>query len=115
MKISTLDFGTFHMYPGSWGESNTVPWRQQWITDHATVNLVQQARHYGGIRCHQRLNQERHIRRLPFILQTDRHLNKQAGADLANGPTANDGYAIFPTDPVYELMQTHAAALEARG
>jgi mannan endo-1,4-beta-mannosidase len=29
--------------------------------------------------------------------------------------TPNDGYAIYTTDPVYELLKQHAAALKARG
>ncbi|KAJ7767038.1 hypothetical protein DFH07DRAFT_955173 [Mycena maculata] len=39
----------------------------------------------------------------------------QAGSDLTNGPTPNEGYMIFPTDPVYALMQSHAAPLKACG
>ncbi|KAF7354147.1 Mannan endo-1,4-beta-mannosidase F [Mycena venus] len=38
LAIDTLDFGTFHMYPDSWGESgNDIAWGQQWITDHAAL------------------------------------------------------------------------------
>ncbi|KAG9126204.1 hypothetical protein FRC07_004422 [Ceratobasidium sp. 392] len=36
VEISTLDFGTFHAYPGSWGQSaNATLWGVQWIKDHA--------------------------------------------------------------------------------
>jgi mannan endo-1,4-beta-mannosidase len=36
--------------------------------------------------------------------------------DLFNGTeTPKDGYAIYPTDPVYTLLRQHAAVLEARG
>ena len=30
-----IDFGTFHLYPGSWGEEDS--WGNGWITNHATV------------------------------------------------------------------------------
>ncbi|KAI1743375.1 glycoside hydrolase superfamily [Xylaria scruposa] len=35
LKISTLDFGTFHLYPGSWGTTND--WGNKWITAHAAA------------------------------------------------------------------------------
>ena len=40
LQISTVDYGTVHMYPDSWGEPDS--WGSQWITDHA-----QQANTYG--------------------------------------------------------------------
>ncbi|QRW08113.1 Cellulase (glycosyl hydrolase family 5 protein) [Ceratobasidium sp. AG-Ba] len=37
LRISSIDFGTFHSYPESWGQaSNSVDWGTQWIKDHAT-------------------------------------------------------------------------------
>lgn len=39
----------------------------------------------------------------------------QAGSVLSNGPTANDGFAVYPTGTVYPVMETAAAALKARG
>ncbi|KAJ7120056.1 CEL4a mannanase [Mycena epipterygia] len=104
MKISTLDFGTFHMYPQSWSETNTVPWGTQWITDHATTmksaNKPVIMEEFGIDNSSTRAST---------------YSTWQAGSQLTNGPTANDGYAIYPTDPVYAVMQSHAAALKARG
>lgn len=37
----------------------------------------------------------------------------QAGSVLSNGPTANDGFAVYPTGTVYPVMETAAAALKA--
>lgn len=34
---------------------------------------------------------------------------------IYSGDTPNDGYAVYPDGPVYPIMQTHAAALKARG
>ena len=34
LGISTLDFGTYHMYPSSWGV-NTSEWATGWIQAHA--------------------------------------------------------------------------------
>ncbi|KAJ7802945.1 hypothetical protein B0H14DRAFT_3487907 [Mycena olivaceomarginata] len=41
-------------------------------------------------------------------------LSWQAGSDLTNGPTLDDECRIFPTDPVYQLINSHAAAPKAR-
>jgi mannan endo-1,4-beta-mannosidase len=35
LDIATLDFGTFHMYPSSWGVSND--WGNGWVTNHAAA------------------------------------------------------------------------------
>ncbi|KDN44480.1 hypothetical protein RSAG8_05527, partial [Rhizoctonia solani AG-8 WAC10335] len=36
LEISSIDFGTFHSYPESWGQgSNAAGWGTQWIKDHA--------------------------------------------------------------------------------
>ncbi|KAJ7054471.1 CEL4a mannanase [Mycena amicta] len=118
MKISTLDFGTFHMYPQSWGESNTVPWGQQWITDHATqmtANNKPVIIEEFGITSNSNRSTQYAVWYSTIIstgLTGD--LLWQAGSQLTNGPTPDDGYAIFPTDPVYPVLQQHAAALKAR-
>jgi mannan endo-1,4-beta-mannosidase len=35
LAISTLDFGTFHLYPSSWGVS--TDWGNAWVTNHAAA------------------------------------------------------------------------------
>ncbi|PPR01176.1 hypothetical protein CVT24_006052 [Panaeolus cyanescens] len=36
LKVSGIDFGTFHSYPEHWGQSNDITnWGTQWIKDHA--------------------------------------------------------------------------------
>ncbi|KAJ7611409.1 glycoside hydrolase superfamily [Mycena polygramma] len=119
MKISTLDFGTFHMYPDSWGESaNDVTWGNQWITDHATVMTAQNKpvimEEFGLTTATRNAS---YATWYSTVLSTNLtgDLIWQAGSVLTNGPTPNDGYAIYPTDPVYALMKSHAAALKTRG
>ncbi|KAH7912404.1 glycoside hydrolase family 5 protein [Hygrophoropsis aurantiaca] len=118
LAINTLDFGTFHLYPESWGEtSNPTTWGQQWITDHATAQV----------------NANK-----PVIMEefgvTDTQLSTytawystvdstgltgaliwQAGSTLSSGETPNDGYAIYPGSDVYTLDTQLAATLKARG
>jgi len=35
LKVPDLDFGTLHLYPGSWGETND--WGNAWITNHGAA------------------------------------------------------------------------------
>jgi chitodextrinase len=35
--IPSIDFGTYHLYPQSWGQSPTDTWGTQWINDHNAV------------------------------------------------------------------------------
>ncbi|KAG8952873.1 hypothetical protein FRC03_011972 [Tulasnella sp. 419] len=38
LAISTVDFGTCHSYPESWGQSSdALNWGTQWISDHAAI------------------------------------------------------------------------------
>lgn len=36
--LPNIDFGTYHLYPGAWGQSTA--WGAQWITDHNTVGAT---------------------------------------------------------------------------
>ncbi|KAJ7636377.1 glycoside hydrolase superfamily [Roridomyces roridus] len=102
LAIPTLDFGTFH---DNWGESaNTVGWGEQWITDHATAMTNADKpvimEEFGTTNADTR----------PATYQS-----WQAGSTLSTGPTPNDGYMIFPTDPAYAVLQAGAAAIKASG
>ncbi|KAJ7931108.1 glycoside hydrolase [Mycena leptocephala] len=119
MKISTLDFGTFHMYPESWGETNNeVAWGSQWITDHATVmkstNKPAIIEEFGITTTTRNSSYATWYQTIISTGLTG-DLIWQAGSQLTNGATPNDGFAIYTTDPVYSLMQSHAKALAARG
>ncbi|KAJ3967454.1 glycoside hydrolase [Lentinula raphanica] len=114
LNISTLDFGTFHLYPDSWGEPAN-PFGTQWIEDHATAMLASnkpivmeefgitddQVDVYGSW--------------YSAIESTDvaGDLIWQAGSVLSNGESDPNG-AVFPGSDVYVLDTQHAAALRAR-
>ncbi|KAJ6619160.1 glycoside hydrolase superfamily [Mycena sp. CBHHK59/15] len=120
MKISTLDFGTFHMYPDNWGESaNDVVWGSQWINDHAAVMTAQKKpvimEEFGVTTSSTRNATYATWYNTVISSGLTGDLIWQAGSILTNGPTPDDGYIIFPTDPVYALEKTHAAVLKARG
>ncbi|THU93622.1 mannanase [Dendrothele bispora CBS 962.96] len=114
LKISSIDFGTFHE---SWGEgADPTGFGNQWITDHAASMKAQKKpvimEEFGTTGDKQTTYTSWYSTILSSGLTGD--LIWQAGSVLTNGPTANDGYAIYPTDPVYQLDTTHAAALKAR-
>ncbi|KAJ3819804.1 mannanase [Lentinula raphanica] len=115
LNISTLDFGTFHLYPDSWGESDN-PFGTQWIEDHATSMLASNKpvimEEFGTTSNQSDVYATWYSTILSTGLTGD--LIWQAGSDLTNGPTPNDGYAVYPGSDVYVLDTQHAAALKAR-
>ncbi|KAJ7740507.1 endo-beta-mannanase [Mycena olivaceomarginata] len=120
MKISTiLEHSMQAMYPDSWGESaNDVAWGSQWINDHAAIMTSQNKpvimEEYGLTSSTRNTTYATwYSTVLSSGLTGD--LIWQAGSVFANGPTPSDGYSIYPTDPVYALMKSPAAALKARG
>ena len=38
IEISTIDYGTVHLYPDHWGFSSNPSWGTQWIIDHALIS-----------------------------------------------------------------------------
>jgi mannan endo-1,4-beta-mannosidase len=120
LAISTIDFGTFHTYPETWGEAaSPEAWGKQWITDHATsqkaankpvimeefgVTIVNQAQTYTAW--------------LDTVISSGLagDLIWQAGSHFSVSYSSwDDGYTIYPDDPVYPILTSHAAAIKARG
>jgi len=118
LAISTVDFGTAHLYPESWGEtSDPVGWGSAWITNHVTVqksvNKPVILEEYGVPS--DQYNTYTTWLNTVVTSGMSGDLIWQAGSTLSNGQSWNDGYAIYPTDPTYTLLTQHAAALKARG
>ncbi|KZP21678.1 glycoside hydrolase family 5 protein [Athelia psychrophila] len=121
LAISSLDFGTFHMYPENWGESsnpNATAWGSAWIANHAAI---------------QKSVGKPTIMEEFGVTTTDKvavytawyaevessgisgALVWQAGSNLSVGVTPDDDYAVYPGTDVYTLTTSAAAALKARG
>ncbi|KDR78311.1 hypothetical protein GALMADRAFT_138416 [Galerina marginata CBS 339.88] len=118
LKISTIDFGTFHLYPESWGQTaNPTSFGTKWITDHANSMKSQNKpvimEEFGVPDIKSTAYPAWYSSILSSGLTGD--LIWQAGSTLSNGKTPNDGYAIYPTDSIYNTVKSHAAALKARG
>jgi len=117
LAISTVDFGTLHLYPGSWGESDATDWGNSWITNHAAVQksvgkpvILEE---FGVTSSQTTVYTSWFNTVISSGLTGD--LIWQAGSNLADGATPNDGYAVYPGSAVYTLLTQHAAALKARG
>ncbi|KAF7296256.1 Glycoside hydrolase [Mycena chlorophos] len=119
LALSSIDFGTFHMYPDSWGyNDNETLWGEQWILDHAsamkTANKPVILEEYGLTStgtAREAIYQSYWNTIVSSGLTGD--LYWQAGSNFTTN--ANDGYMIFPTDPVYTAYPAHASAVKARG
>ncbi|KAF8177783.1 mannanase [Mycena galopus ATCC 62051] len=115
LAIDTLDFGTFHLNksyrPDSWGESgNDIAWGQQWITDHATLMtsadkpaiMEDFGLTYTGT---QRATDYATWYATVISTGLTGDFLWQAGSVFNGTETPNDGYAIYPGDPLYTLVQ----------
>ncbi|KAG9074207.1 hypothetical protein FRC06_010843, partial [Ceratobasidium sp. 370] len=99
LKISTLDFGTFHAYPGSWGQSaNATLWGVQWIKDHAAsqkaANKPVIIEEFGVTSDQVNTYTQWYNAVISSGLTGD--LIWQAGSTVSTGKTWDDGYAVFP-------------------
>jgi len=120
LAIESIDFGTLHLYPESWGQSadpSSSVWGSQWISDHATSQknankpvIVEEF----GVTTDQTTTYTAWYNTIVSSGLTG-DLIWQAGSHLSNGDTPNDGYAEYPDGAVYPIIQQHAAALKARG
>ncbi|KIJ27867.1 glycoside hydrolase family 5 protein [Sphaerobolus stellatus SS14] len=118
LQISTLDFGTVHSYPESWGQqANETLWGVDWITAHAaaqkTANKPVILEEFG-VTVNQASTYQLWYNTIISSGLTG-NLIWQAGSQLSTGPSPNDGYAVYPTGTVYPVMESAAAALKARG
>ncbi|TDL15675.1 CEL4a mannanase [Rickenella mellea] len=117
LAISTLDFGTFHSYPESWGQGNNETlWGVDWINSHAAQQKAQNKpvlMEEFGVTVNQPST---------YTLWWNTVLSSglagdliwQAGSQLSGGASPNDGYAVYPTGPVYPIQKSMAASLKAR-
>ncbi|OCB85775.1 CEL4a mannanase [Sanghuangporus baumii] len=118
LSIETLDFGTFHSYPESWGQSaNETAWGVQWIADHAAAQAAANKPvilEEFGVMTNQVDTYTQWWDEV-FSSGLTGDLIWQAGSQLSTGPSPDDGFAVYPTGTVYPVMESAAAALKARG
>ncbi|KAI0452347.1 glycoside hydrolase superfamily [Xylaria acuta] len=113
LKIPTLDFGTFHLYPESWGTTND--WGTKWITAHAAACKAAGKpclfEEYGVTSNHCTVESPWQKTSLSSSgISGD--LFWQLGVTLSTGQTHNDGNTIYTGSSDWTCLVTqHVAAI----
>ncbi|KAI8628845.1 glycoside hydrolase superfamily [Xylariaceae sp. FL1651] len=113
LKISTLDFGTFHLYPNSWGTSYN--WGNTWIAAHGAACKAAKKpcllEEYGAPSDHCAIEAPWQATALASS-GVSGDLFWQLGTTLSNGQTSNDGNTIYTGSSDWTCLVTnHVAAI----
>ncbi|KAF7116944.1 hypothetical protein CNMCM5793_005574 [Aspergillus hiratsukae] len=116
LAIPTIDFGTFHLYPDSWG--TTHGWGNGWVRSHGAACKA------AGKPC---LFEEYGVPSNHCAVETpwqetsldttgvSGDLYWQYGDTLSTGPSPNDGHTIYYGTEDFKCMVTdHVAAIKAK-
>nr|AFJ68087.1 MAN5 [Bispora antennata] len=113
LKISTIDFGTAHLYPESWGETDA--WGTSWINIHAaaakTIGKPVILEEYGTATKANILVWQKAV----MDSGTAADMYWQYGDTFSWGQTHNDGHSIYYGTAEYKTyVEDHAAAMAAK-
>ncbi|KAH7339006.1 glycoside hydrolase family 5 protein [Rhizoctonia solani] len=119
LKISSIDFGTFHSYPEHWDQkSNVTGWGTQWIKDHAAsqraINKPVILEEFGATRPYDPSNTYTAWWDTMMSSGLTGNLIWQTGSTISSGKTSDDGFSVYPGQAEYVLQTKYAAALKAR-
>ncbi|KAG8953484.1 hypothetical protein FRC04_002326 [Tulasnella sp. 424] len=123
LAISTVDFGTLHLYPIPWSASDSTNWGNTWITNHAaiqkSVGKPTILEEYGvtGTTSSQVSVYTSWLSTVVSSGMTGSLIWQAGSNSLPSGQTtpSQDGYGVYPGDGVYSLITSHNAAIKARG
>ncbi|KAL5333076.1 glycoside hydrolase superfamily [Aspergillus crustosus] len=117
LTIDTIDFGTFHLYPDSWGTTND--WGNGWVTSHgaacAAAGKPCLFEEYGVTSNHCAIEKPWQTTALDTEgISGD--LYWQYGDTLSSGPTHDDGNTIYYGSEEFVCLVTeHVQAIEESG
>lgn len=93
LQVPDIDFGTYHLYPSSWGQSDS--WAPSWIASHAkAAALVGKPvilEEYGSTLHTNETSWQAEV----LSTQTAGDMYWQYGDNLSSGKTSDDGYAMY--------------------
>ena len=120
LNISTLDYGTFHLYPDSWGYNET--WGSTWILQHdaigAAANKPVVLEEYGGPPSPDNHTAVERPWQLTVLDDTEVAMDQfwQFGTvGLSTGISGYDDYTIWYNGTEYQtLAREHAAEMLAK-
>ncbi|GAB1207351.1 hypothetical protein APSETT445_006066 [Aspergillus pseudonomiae] len=116
LAIPTIDFGTFHLYPSSWGTTND--WGNGWVTSHGAACKAAgkpcMFEEYGVTSDHCAVEKPWQNTALnTTAISAD--LYWQYGDQLSGGPSPDDGNTFYyGTDEFKCLVTDHVAAINSR-
>ena len=118
LKIPDLDYGTIHLYPQSWGESDTVGFGNSWIQAHGAACVAADKpcvlEEYGLSGDQSGESTWQQTARATSGIAGD--MFWQYGDTLSGGQTANDGFTIYYDSSDWKVLATkHVAAIAASG
>ncbi|KAH6683872.1 glycoside hydrolase superfamily [Halenospora varia] len=113
LAISTIDFGTYHLYPSSWGETDS--WAPSWISAHAVaaakIGKPIILEEYGSTNHTAELSWQQEV----LNTQNAADMYWQYGDTFSWGKTHDDGYSLYWGTAEYAtLVEAHAAAMLAK-
>lgn len=113
LQIPNIDFGTYHLYPGSWGETDA--WGTTWVQAHAqAANAIGKPvimEEYGSTTHADEAAWQAEV----LATKTAGDMYWQYGDTLSTGQTSNDGYTLYYGTAEYTTLVTdHAAAMNAK-
>ncbi|KAF4631109.1 hypothetical protein G7Y89_g7031 [Cudoniella acicularis] len=113
LAISTIDFGTYHLYPSSWGETDS--WAPSWIDAHAVaaakIGKPVILEEYGSLTHANESKWQAEV----LKTQTAGDMYWQYGDTFSWGKSSDDGYALYWGTAEYTTLVTnHAAAMQAK-
>ncbi|PLB51664.1 mannan endo-1,4-beta-mannosidase F [Aspergillus steynii IBT 23096] len=113
LAIETIDFGTFHLYPDSWGVSN--PWGNGWVSSHGAACKAAGKpclfEEYGVTSNHCALEKPWQNTALNTTAVSG-DLYWQYGDQLSSGPSPDDGNTFYyGTDEFKCLVTDHIEAI----
>ena len=102
LEIPDIDFGTYHLYPSSWGQADS--WGTLWVHAHAeaaaAVGKPVILEEYGSLT----LTNEEAWKSEVLATETAGDMYWQFGDDLSTGESPNDGYAIYYGTATYTTL-----------
>lgn len=110
LAVPDIDFGTYHLYPSSWGESDS--WGPGWISAHATAAAA-----VGKPVIMEEYGSDTHADEASWateVLDTNTAglMFWQYGDTLSTGQTANDGYTMYYGTSEFTTLVVDVAAAE---
>ncbi|EIW75756.1 hypothetical protein CONPUDRAFT_180574 [Coniophora puteana RWD-64-598 SS2] len=120
LAISSIDFGTFHLYPGTWQESSPSydQWGQTWIQNHrnsqVTANKPVLLEEFGVTVSQDQTQTYNDWYSTAINGGLSGVIIWQAGSNYSSGNSPDDGFTVYPGTDAYNVVKTFSAEIKKR-